>query len=85
MQLMKAEIHPLEEIKIKIINAPALISHPIDQTADRVHSQTVEVIFREPVIGGGLHKAGDFSSGEQEIAAPPFAVGNIRCRILIEI
>ncbi len=80
---MQAEIHPLEEIKVEIIDAAALISHPVDQAADRVHSKSVEVILSEPVIGCGLHEACHFSSGEQEIAASPFAVGDIRCRVLI--
>ena len=84
MELMQAEIHLLEEIQVEFVDAAALIAHPVDQAAHRIHSQAVKVILREPVVGGRLHKAGHLPAREQEIAASPLAVRHVGGRILIE-
>ena len=52
VQLVQPEVHLLEEIEVEIIDAAGFIAHPVDQAADRVHSQAVKVIFRKPVVGG---------------------------------
>ena len=52
MKLVKAEIHLLEEVEIEIVNTPVFISHPVDQSADRVEAKAVKMILSEPVIRG---------------------------------
>ena len=78
-------IHFFQELHSCLIDTAQFISHPINDTADRVHPQAVKVIFGQPVISGRLHEAGHFAAGENKVAAAPLTVGDIAGRIFIEL
>ena len=84
MTLMQACIHIPDEIHRVAVHAAGLISHPVDNPADRVHAKTVEMIFRQPVVRRRLHEAADLASRENEVTGAPLTLGDIAVRIFVE-
>ena len=66
------------------IRLAIFIALPVNQAADRIHSQTVKMILLEPIVGRGLKKTGHLSARMDEMAAAPFALSNIFVRIFIK-
>lgn len=56
------------------ISMPGIIDSENDP-ADGGHAQPVKMEFPEPIVGGGLQEAEDFSPGVHEVIAAPLAVG----------
>ena len=74
MQCVDAGIHFFQKSDRCFIHTAKLIAHPVDDPADRIHAQSVEMIFGEPVVGCGLHEACHLTAGKDEVAAAPLAV-----------
>ena len=71
IQPFQPAVHLLQEFDgIRIDPAP-LVPHPVDQIADRVKSQSIEMILIQPESAGGIQKACDIASRMVEVAAPP--------------
>ena len=84
MELFQPLVHVLEEFHCISVYTPGRISLPVDSSADGIHSQTVYMVFGQPVIGGGLQEAPYVSTGMHKVAASPFADTYGRMRILVQ-
>ena len=82
---MNSLIHVLQEFNRCLIHSASLIAHPVNDTADRIHTQTVEMILRQPVICRRLHERHDLAPRIDKVACTPFAVRDVACRIFVEL
>ncbi len=84
MPFFKAAVHLADEVDGSIIDASCRVALPVNDPADGIHADPVNVVFCQPVIGGRLEEASDFPAGMHEITASPFADAHILVRIFIE-
>ena len=66
------------------LKSSGFVSLPVDQSAHRIHTQSVKMKYTEPVVCRVLKKTADFSPGMHKIAASPFTLSHCRIRIFIE-
>ena len=74
-------IHSFHKVYGIAVDTTAFIALPVQDPADGIHAQTVEMVSLHPVVGAGLEKAADLSPGMHEIITAPLADTNIRVRI----
>ena len=74
-------IHSFHKVYGIAVDTTAFIALPVQDPADGIHAQTVEMVSLQPVVGAGLEKAADLSPGMHEIITAPLADTNIRVRI----
>ena len=78
-------VHVLEELDGVLVFPAVFIPLPVDQAADSVHAQTVEMVELQPVIGGGLEEAAHLRPGVHEIAAPPLALAHVGAGVGVQV
>ena len=84
MACLEAAVHALEEVERIAVYAALLVSLPVDEARDRIHAQTVEMEFLEPVIRGRLQKTPHFAARMVEIVAAPLADADRVVRVLVQ-
>ena len=82
---MDSLIHILQEFDRCLIHSASLITHPVNDAADRIHTQAVEMILRQPVICRRLHERHDLAPRIDKVAGSPFAVRDVACGIFVEL
>ena len=51
---MEALIHKADELHSIFVDSSRRVTLPVDNPANGIHTDSVEMKFREPVVGGGL-------------------------------
>ena len=77
-------VHAAEKLKGGMIFSPLRLSLPVNQISHRIHSQTVKMVFLQPVAGGRLEKTAHLAAGVHKVAASPFASSHIPVRIFVQ-
>ena len=76
-------IHQFDELHSVSIDTALFISLPVNDPADGIHTQTIKMVFLQPVICRRLQKASHLSAGMHKVAAAPFTDPHICMRIFI--
>ena len=84
IQAFQPAVHCFDKIKRRAVDAAFFVAHPVDDAADGVHAQTVKVIFLQPVVRGGLKKAGYLAAVVQEVRTAPFADADVAVGVFVK-
>ena len=81
---LQSGVHIFQEIQRVTVDAARGVALPVDQAADRIHTQAVKMELVEPVIGRGLQETAHLTARMDEVTAAPFAFAHVGVRIFIE-
>ena len=77
-------VHGAQELHPIAVDPPALIPLPVEDAADGVEPQAVEVVAVQPVVGRALQEAAHLPAGVHEVAAAPLADPHVLAGIFIQ-
>ena len=84
VQRLQAVVHGLNKVQCHVVDAAARVALPIDDAADGVHAQCIDMVGAKPEVVGRLHEAAGLPARIHEVVAAPLAYANRVVGILKE-
>ena len=83
-QMLEAAVHGLQKLDSPFVLSPGGVALPVDQVADGIHPQPVDVELPQPIEGRRLQKAAHLPPGMHKVAAAPLAAAHGRIGVFVE-
>ena len=82
VEVAQTTVHVAHELHGRRVHAERLVALTIDDAADGVHAQAVEVVGTEPVVCRALQEGANLSALVVEVVASPLAHGHVAVGML---
>ena len=84
MHELEPAVHACDKGHVLVVDTACRVAHPVDDAADGIHAQAVEVELLHPEVGGGLHEAAALATRVHEVAAAPLRDTHVGVGVLKE-